>query len=556
MQTDPINPNTHSGTTTHSLATHAGLANWLLRIGISAIAIAFVYVALVIPNRLSWISLWSFTNLPLEAILLCALLLLPGRAAIFVRSLAAVLLAAGIILKIADMSAYLIFARIFNPVLDTYLLSDGMGLLSSTFGQLGAVLFALALMLLATLILVCSYLALYRIQAIVQAHTKSAGISVLVALVFWTGMSISNWPRATTVFYDHLAMHVDYTRKSIAELREFREVVNQDSYANVPGDLLFGALEGKDVIVIFVESYGRTLVDSGNYASYIKPMLQQATEDLAESGFDSRSGFLTSPTVGGISWLAHGSVLSGMWIDSQIRYDSLMISERPSLVKLFQSAGWRTVGVMPAITMAWPEGQYYGYDKIYAAADLDYRGLPFNYVTMPDQFTMSRFQERERSSVTRKPVMAEIALITSHAPWTPVPTLIDWNSVGDGAPFIAQSMVGDPPEVVWQDKERVLRHYRESVAYVLDTLVSWINTFGDDELVVLIMGDHQPMPYVTEESENRDVLAHLITRDPQVLAAMSHWQWTPGMLPADDAPVWRMDEVRDRFIAAFSEPLE
>jgi hypothetical protein len=52
--------------------------------------------------------------------------------------------------------------------------------------------------------------------------------------------------------------------------------------------------------------------------------------------------------------------MSGLWIDSQLRYDALMMSQRPSLIRLFQRAGWRTVGVMPAITLAWPEGQYFG----------------------------------------------------------------------------------------------------------------------------------------------------------------------------------------------------
>ena len=44
---------------------------------------------------------------------------------------------------------------------------------------------------------------------------------------------------------------------------------------------------------------------------------------------------------------------------------------------------------MPAITLAWPEAGYFGYDRVLAAHDLGYRGLPFNWVTMPDQFTLA-----------------------------------------------------------------------------------------------------------------------------------------------------------------------
>ena len=148
--------------------------------------------------------------------------------------------------------------------------------------------------------------------------------------------------------------------------------------------------------------------------------------------------------------------------------------------------------------------------------------------------------------------MAEIALLSSHAPWTPVPTLIPWEDVGDGSVFSEEATAGDSPEVVWQDRDRVLKQFRECIEYVIDSLVSFTETFGDEDLVVLIIGDHQPMPYVTDNTENRDVLTHIIAQDPAVMAAIEDWQWSEGMLPADDAPVWRMDTVRDRFIEAFS----
>src|SRR3546814_19561763 len=93
--------------------------------------------------------------------------------------------------------------------------------------------------------------------------------------------------------------------------------------------------------------------------------------------------------VGGQSWLAHGSVLSGLWIDDQRRYDSLMASDRRTLVHGFRRAGWRTVAAMPAITMPWPEGDYFGFDTVYAAGALGYRGAPFHWVPMPEPYTIA-----------------------------------------------------------------------------------------------------------------------------------------------------------------------
>jgi hypothetical protein len=31
------------------------------------------------------------------------------------------------------------------------------------------------------------------------------------------------------------------------------------------------------------------------------------------------------------------------------------------------------------------------------------------------------------------------------------------------------------------------------------------------------------------------------------------WGWQDGMTPGPDAPVWRMDDFRDRFLAAFGQ---
>jgi len=68
----------------------------------------------------------------------------------------------------------------------------------------------------------------------------------------------------------------------------------------------------------------------------------------------------------------------------------------------------------------------------------------------------------------------------------------------------------------------------------------------------LVMGDHPAAPMVTGDADDRDVPVHFIARDPAVIEAIADWGWQPGMLPDADAPVWRMDRMRDRFVEAFS----
>ncbi|MDR0781191.1 MAG: hypothetical protein LBF16_10930 [Pseudomonadales bacterium] len=528
------------------------LRSWGSRLRVPA-ALLFVFVILVLANRLDWINAQSFVFVPLELWLFGLLLLLPVPGHWLRRALG-LLLGAGLIIRLADLAAFQIYARAFNPVFDAYLLSYGMNLLSGAIGRVGAALVALLLLVLVFSIFWLSVRALAVLQEWLQQkiQPRRAALWLLAALALSVIWRMVGLPRTTTYFSDQLREHVQRTVASLRDLRAFRAELAQDALQGAPDTRLFSVLEGKDVMVVFVESYGQSALQGALFAPTLNEVLQNGERELGAAGFGMRSAWLTSPTVGGLSWLAHATALSGLWIDSQLRHDSLMLSERPTLNRLFHNAGWRTVGVMPEITLAWPEGSYYGYEQLYAAKDLGYRGAPFNWITMPDQYVLSAFQRLERGAGPRRPVMAEIALVSSHAPWTPIPHLIPWEEVGDGTAFTPQATAGPTPQEVWSDDARIRDHYRQAVAYALGNLLAWVSAYGDDNLVVLALGDHQPAPLVSGDTENRDVPVHFIARDPAVLAAVAQWQWSEGLRPDDSAPHWRMDALRDRFVAAFS----
>lgn len=143
--------------------------------------------------------------------------------------------------------------------------------------------------------------------------------------------------------------------------------------------------------------------------------------------------------------------------------------------------------------------------------------------------------------------MAELALVSSHSPWTHIPKLVDWDTLGDGRVF------HDASERSPSTQPR--SGYRRSIEYALGTLISYVQRYGDDDLVLIVVGDHQPAPVITGPGASRDVPVHLVARDPAVLAQIAGWGWADGLRPVPDAPVWRMDEFRDRFLTAFSPAL-
>jgi hypothetical protein len=171
---------------------------------------------------------------------------------------------------------------------------------------------------------------------------------------------------------------------------------------------------------------------------------------------------------------------------------------------------------------------------------------------MPDQYTLAVLERAERAGAGR-PLFAEVSLISSHAPWTPVaPVLEDWSAIGDGSVFSRWADAGDPPEVVWRDPARVRVQYARAIDYVLRVLASYAANFVDERTLLILVGDHQPAPLITGENASRDVPIHVISGDPDLLAPFLAWGFGPGMRPPADVPARRMDEFRDFFLAAFT----
>jgi hypothetical protein len=147
--------------------------------------------------------------------------------------------------------------------------------------------------------------------------------------------------------------------------------------------------------------------------------------------------------------------------------------------------------------------------------------------------------------------MAEIDLVSSHTPWAPLPRLVDWSRVGDGSVFDPMPAEGESPEEAWRDPDLVKAAYAESVAYSLDAVTSFVQQLHDQDLVLVVLGDHQPASIVSGEGVSHDVPVSIIAADPAVMDRAADWGWQEGPRPDAGAPVWPMDAFRDRFLTAY-----
>ena len=170
---------------------------------------------------------------------------------------------------------------------------------------------------------------------------------------------------------------------------------------------------------------------------------------------------------------------------------------------------------------------------------------------MPDQYVLSALQRLELAKRHRPPLFAEVDLISSHAPWTRIPRLIPWDDVGDGSIFHRVPAEESTRAALFGDSKRARAAYGHSIEYTMSTIVSFVQHYGNDKTVVVLLGDHQPATIVSGQGASHDVPISVIAHDPKVMDQIAGWHWQNGLRPSPQAPVWPMDAFRDRFLTAF-----
>jgi phosphatidylglycerophosphate synthase len=532
------------------------VAGWVL----TGLAVALVWSVLVAPDQLNGLRLTTFLRVPIEGLAVVAVaIVLPPRLRVYLAILVGLVLSALTVIRAFDFGFFSVLDRPFNVVTDWGSLGPAIGVLGDSIGRVWADLLTVAAVVGIVVAFVAITLATVRVSRVAARHRVSSASAISSLALVWVlcaafGVTTGTGAHvAAATSADLLSSQVELVRTGIQDENAFSgQLAKADRFALTPSSQLLTALRGKDVLLVFVESYGQVAVQGSFYSPQVDALLNQSTKTLEAAGFFSRSAFMTSPTFGGSSWLAHSTLQSGLWVDNPHSYDEILASNRMTLSVAFKRAGWRTVTDIPSSKSPWPQGQHlYQFDTMYGTTDVGYRGPAFSYAKIPDQYTLQAFYQRELAPTPRRPVMAEIDLVSSHTPWAPLPRMVPWNDVGDGSVYDPMPSQGENPTVVWRDANQVKAAYGQSIEYSLTALTSFIETAHDDNLVVVMLGDHQPATVVSGEDASHNVPISIIAHDPAVMHRIASWGWQDGLLPTVQAPLWRMDTFRDRFLTAF-----
>jgi hypothetical protein len=296
-----------------------------------------------------------------------------------------------------------------------------------------------------------------------------------------------------------------------------------------------GRLEGDDVLLMFLESYGAVTYDDPRIARVISPARDDLAHAVAETRRHIVSAYASSPTFGGGSWLAHATFMSGVEVRDSGDYMLLLTQQRETWPKLFEKAGYRPLAVMPGLRTAWPEGAFYGFARIYDEQALDYRGPDFGWWRIPDQFSLARAAELEGSTESHAPLLIFMPTINTHIPFLPVPPYqADWQRVLRGDPYPPEDVDASLAQV--PDWEALSEPYADSFVYTFTYLAGYIRDRARADETLVLIGDHQPAASVAGVGARWDVPVHVITGHADIAASLVAAGFVDGVALAPQQP--------------------
>lgn len=517
----------------------------------------------------AWPTLWPLPRLVLSVELAGALLVLVLTAAwlrrtptILVRTLAPIA-TAGVVLHYIDVTVPAVLGRRVNLYWDL----PHLGAVSGMDGHGGADWRTAAALLLVTAVLAL----LYRIvraclDALARRVTRQAvgwplGAACAATLLLWlaTSGARSESPMAQVFAPPVSAMVAEQVRFLRTALARDTAAARLGAGPHFAGDL--EALGGADVLIVFAEAYGAVTVDQPPLAAELATARERFATAIAASGRGVVSARVVSPTFGGASWLAHGALLAGIDTRDPADHALLLTTARPTLVRHFAAHGYRTVGWMPGLQRPWPEGRFYGFDRIADAEGAGYGGLPFGFWRIPDQASMALIDAQEfrgssgpdpagDGAPPRQPRLVVFPTVSTHAPFAALPPMAeDWSRLIGAEAFSREEVAAaEAVPVSWSG---ALPAYLASMRYQFGWLAGYIADHAPADLVLIVIGDHQPIGAVSGPDQPWEVPVHVVSRDRALLARFAAAGFVPGLKPPQ-RPLGPMHGLTQVLVDAFS----
>jgi hypothetical protein len=451
------------------------------------------------------------------------------------------------LLRIADTAVPMFLDRSFNLYIDSGYLFGLYDLLTTSSHQGDFLLLAAAGLLAAIGAGAVSWYAwglATRAFAIGRIRLWSLGGAGLMlgAALLW------GWRPAQPPALFRLAQEIWSIRQQTRHQQAFAVRLEQTTRDRATNPITLNGLGGADVLLFIVESYGRVAFSQPRFRQPMETTMDKLGTTLAQHGFAAVSSYLVSSTYGGSSWLAHGTLESGVRVTNDLEDAALLRSSLPPMASYFRQSGYRTVWVMPGTRFAFPEGSYFDFEQAYYASDFNYRGPTFGWSPMPDQFVLDWVRRREFVQ-PQQPLFACYVLVSSHAAFNIQPPYIqDWETIKDGSLYQGREIYFP---FYWRNLKDAGDAYVHSLDYDFTLLGDYLARYVTADSLIIILGDHQPPVQLTGTGEPWSVPIHIISRNPRLLDPFRKRGYTPGLVPTQPPPHPGMETFLPGFLEDF-----
>ena len=525
---------------------------------------AFAFALILLNLSLTFENLWptpavtwhgEFSVELAVLVIALALIVRPGRriarGVVLATSAIWLLLVLG---RYADVTAPALYGRDINLYWDIRYVSDVTAMITKAAPTMLVVLVAFGVALvLAGLFLAVRWAIARVVSAMHDAAERRIALALAAVLVVcYAAQTISARVPAVPPF----AVPVTATYAHQASLIRNARAGGRVLAPSPSMDAQLSLVANTDVFLVFIESYGAVAYDKPEFNSRLIPSRTALADAIHDTGRDVVSTFVQSPTFGGSSWFAHISLLSGIEVRDPDTDALLMTQQRDTLAKAFARNGHRTVGWMPGLKQAWPEGSFYGFDEIYNAKKLAYSGPEFGWFAIPDQFSFARLDQAEVSAPNRKPLFVFFPTLSTHTPFSPTPPYQqDWPKVLSSEPFDPYAVDRAYEEQQQIDWLNLSPNYSNAVAYAYTVVAGYLRWRLDRDFVMILLSDHQPPALVSGEGATWDVPVHVIasrgTERAKVLERLRERGFVDGMTPRHPT-LARMHELLPILLKALS----
>lgn len=530
------------------------LRNW------TGLALALFVLNFVLTFHNVWPTLWITTHFELSIEMAMLILVLAlyirwvGAVSSRVVSALAAILTVMTIGRYAEVTAPALYGRPVNIYWDAqYLPHVAAMMIQSTHLLLVLALFTGILLFLTSIFLILRT-ALNRIVSGTEQGFVSlvTGLLVIFYLCGYLGLPVRKMNLYSVPVTRTYWQQAGFIASALAKEGKLDVIPT----TNPLGEFPLPKLNGADVIIDFVESYGAIAFDSPLVAEAIAQSRENLTSAIAQTKRRVVSAYVVSPTFGGGSWLAHSSFMTGLEINKNSTYDLLLTKSRPTLASRFTALGYRSIALMPGLRNEWPEGSFYKFASIYGSNELDYHGPEFGWWRIPDQYSLAKLAEIELNKQNRPPLFLMFTSISSHMPFRPTPPYQpEWSRILSTTPFDngqVQDSLALLPE--WTNMQPA---YAGTLSYTFDYLSGFFREHSDQDFFWVIIGDHQPVALVSGEGARWDVPVHIVSANDAIINSLLQMGFVEGLTPSSK-PIGAMHELTARLLnmLAGNEPVQ